>query len=120
MDIKKELGEKIKRVRKLRDLTQEELAEMIDISPRSLSNIEVGASFVKAETLEKILEVLNITPQDLFKVNHLQPQEDLVEEIIASIKNIKVKKPNNANAPKPRSSLAYSPTRNISCACARL
>ena len=42
MDIKKELGEKIKRIRKQRGLTQEELAEMVDISPRSLSNIEVG------------------------------------------------------------------------------
>ena len=35
-----------------------ELAEMIDISPRSLSNIEVGACFVKSETLEKIIESL--------------------------------------------------------------
>ncbi len=31
MDIKKELGEKIKRLRKIRGLTQEQLAEMIDI-----------------------------------------------------------------------------------------
>ena len=35
MNLKKELGEKIKRVRKQRNLTQEELAEMIEISPRS-------------------------------------------------------------------------------------
>jgi len=54
MDIKKELGEKIRRVRKSRNLTQEELSEMIDISPRSLSNIEVGTCFVKVETLEKL------------------------------------------------------------------
>ena len=61
MNIKKELGEKIKRVRKSRGITQEQLAEMIDISPRSLSNIEVGGCFVKSETLEKILEAKEAT-----------------------------------------------------------
>lgn len=53
MNIKQELGEKIKRERKKRGLTQEQLAEMVDISSRNLSNIEVGQNFPKAETLEK-------------------------------------------------------------------
>ena len=44
MNIKKELGEKIKRLRKKQKLTQEQLAEMIDIAPRNLSSIEVGKS----------------------------------------------------------------------------
>ena len=51
MNVKKSLGEKIKRLRKLRGYTQEELAEIIDIAPRNLSKIEVGANFVTAETL---------------------------------------------------------------------
>ena len=81
MNLKKELGEKIKRVRKLRNLTQEELAEMVDISPRSLSNIEVGACFVKSETLEKIIESLNISTEELFANNHIKTNNELICEI---------------------------------------
>jgi transcriptional regulator with XRE-family HTH domain len=81
MDIKKELGEKIKRVRKLRNLTQEELAEMVDISPRSLSNIEVGTCFVKSETLEKIIDSLNITTEELFANDHIKTNQELICEI---------------------------------------
>lgn len=50
MKLKKLLGERIKRLRKNRNLTQEQLAEMIEIAPRNLSRIEVGESFVTAET----------------------------------------------------------------------
>ena len=78
MDIKKELGEKIKRIRKLRNLTQEQLAELIDISPRSLSNIEVGSCFVKAETLEKIIDNLNITTEELFANEHIKTKDELI------------------------------------------
>ena len=36
-----------------------------------------------------ILEELEITPQDLFKINHLKPQEDLVDEIVSTVRSIK-------------------------------
>ena len=89
MDIKKELGEKIKRIRKLRNLTQEELAEMVDISPRSLSNIEVGACFVKSETLEKIIESLNISTEELFANDHIKTSQELILEIDKLIRKAK-------------------------------
>ena len=72
MNIKKELGEKIKRLRKSRGLTQEQLAELVDISSRNLSNIEQGISFAKAETLEKIIISLNTSTQELFANNHIK------------------------------------------------
>ena len=86
MDIKKELGEKIKRIRRQRNLTQEELAEMIDISPRSLSNIEVGTCFVKSDTLEKIIECLGISTEELFANEHIKTKEELIVEIEKLIK----------------------------------
>ena len=55
MNIKKAFGEKVKRLRNKRRLTQEQLAEIIEISPKNLSKIEVGVSFVSSETLEKLL-----------------------------------------------------------------
>lgn len=93
MNIKKELGEKIKRLRKKQKLTQEQLAEMIDIAPRNLSSIEVGTSFAKAETLEKILIALNTTAEELFSNDHIKSNEALIKEIhnsISSIQNNKV------------------------------
>lgn len=39
---------------------------MIDIPSRNLSNLEIGASFLKAETFEKLLIALNITTEELF------------------------------------------------------
>ncbi|CDC21977.1 transcriptional regulator XRE family [Clostridium sp. CAG:306] len=93
MNIKKELGEKIKRLRKKQKLTQEQLAEMIDIAPRNLSSIEVGTSFAKAETLEKILIALNTTTEELFSNDHIKSNEALINEIhncISSIQNNKV------------------------------
>ncbi len=89
MNIKKELGEKIKRVRKKRGLTQEQLAEMIDISSRNLSNIEIGSSFLKAETLEKLLTALNITTEELFANNHIKDEKELLAKIYTYIDGIK-------------------------------
>ncbi len=89
MDIKKELGEKIKRVRKARGITQEQLAEMINISPRSLSNIEVGGCFVKSETLEKIIDALNITTEELFANNHIKSNAELLKDIDNYINQVK-------------------------------
>ena len=89
MNIKKEIGEKIKRLRKRRGLTQESLAEMIDISSRNLSNIELGVSFPKPETLEKILISLNSTTQELFTNNHIKTNEDLINEIYSLIDLVK-------------------------------
>lgn len=89
MDIKKSFGEKVKRLRKKRNLTQEQLAEMMDISPRNLSKIEVGDCFVKAETLEKLLTALNISTEELFANDHIKTNSELLEGINFYIKTAK-------------------------------
>ena len=62
---------------------------MIDISSRNLSNIELGVSFPKPETLEKILISLNSTTQELFTNNHIKTNEDLINEIYSLIDLVK-------------------------------
>ena len=89
MNIKKEIGERIKRVRKQKGLTQEQLAEIMDISSRNLSNIELGNSFPKPETLEKFLTALNITTQTLFSNDSIKSDEELLNEINFLINSIK-------------------------------
>lgn len=81
MGIKQELGLKIKRMRINRGLTQEQLAEIVDVSQRTMSGIEIGENFVTAETLDKIIIALNTTPEELFSTEHLKEPEFLVEEI---------------------------------------
>ncbi len=89
LNIKKQLGARIKKLRQDKGYSQEQFAEKLGIATRTLCGIEIGKNFFTADTLEKILETLEITPQDLFRVNYLQPQEVLVEEIIKTIKSIK-------------------------------
>lgn len=91
MDIKKQLGVKIKRLRKKQGLTQEQLAEKMSIATRTLSGIELGENFVTADTLEKVFNVFNITSDELFAFDHMKSQEELVNEIIENIKVIKDK-----------------------------
>ena len=92
MSVKKLLGEKIKRIRKNRNLTQEQLAEMIDIAPRNLSRIEVGESFVSAETLDRLLTALNVTAEELFAYEHIKDSKDLLAEIYTYLDGIKSNK----------------------------
>ena len=88
MGIKEEFGEKIKRMRQNRGLTQETLSEMLDISQRALSAIERGENFVTAETIDKLLKSLNTTTNELFALEHLRPQEVIVEDICAKVKKL--------------------------------
>ncbi len=81
MGIKEEFGEKIKRMRQNRGLTQEQLAEAVDISQRALSAIERGENFVTSETLDRLLKTLNTTSEELFALNHLKSQDELLDEI---------------------------------------
>jgi transcriptional regulator with XRE-family HTH domain len=63
---KQQLGRKIKEARKARGLSQEQLAEKIDIESKHVSRIEVGASYPSLDRLEKIALALNVSIKDLF------------------------------------------------------
>jgi len=88
MNLKKELGEKIKRLRKNKGLTQEKLAELIEISPRNLSGIELGINYPKAETLEKIMIALDTTSEELFSNDYIYDNSILIKYIKESLKFI--------------------------------
>lgn len=92
MKLKKLLGEKIKRLRKARGYTQEQLAEIIEIAPRNLSRIEVGECFVTAETLERIILALNVTAEELFDYEHIKDAKDLLADIYTYLDSIKTNK----------------------------
>ena len=78
---KKLLGKRIKLIRKSRSLTQEQLSEMIDIEPSSLSGIESGRFYPSLHVLEKIANVLEVELIDFFKYSSMSLPENLDEEI---------------------------------------
>ena len=88
LNIKKQIGARIKKLRQDRGYSQEQLAEKLGIATRTLCGIEIGKNFFTSDTLEKILETLEITPQDLFMLNYLRPKDVLINEIIDTIKSI--------------------------------
>ena len=59
------LGENIQTIRKHRKMKQQELADKIGINMQSLSKIERGLNYPAYDTLEKIMEVLDVTPNEL-------------------------------------------------------
>lgn len=61
----KAIGKRIKIARIKADLTQERLAERINISPTHLSNIETGTTRVSLSTMISIANVLSVTSDDL-------------------------------------------------------
>ena len=84
-DFQEKFGARVKELRKRQGLTQEQLCEKIGIGVRSLVKIETARSFPSVETLEKLINTLEITPVELFNFEHLQKKENLKEVIINMI-----------------------------------
>lgn len=66
MNIKKIFGNNLHSYRKLRNLSQEQLAEKLDISVKHLSTLETGKVFASADLMEKISTELNVSISSLF------------------------------------------------------
>ena len=82
MNSKKELlGMRIKEFRENRKLTQDKLAELVGIDPKHLSRIENGRNYPSFETLEKILDSLNVSYEDIFKYDHFLNHENMIKAI---------------------------------------
>ena len=87
MDRKKALGNRIRELRKHNKLSQERIAELIDVEPPSICNIENGRNYPTMQNLEKITDVLNVSFIDVFNFEHFQEKNKLIEEIVIMLKN---------------------------------
>ena len=66
MEIRAVLGSNLKRFRKEKHLSQDQLSEQVDISVKHLSKIERGLTFVSADLLLKISYNLDVSVARLF------------------------------------------------------
>lgn len=62
------IGQRIKKARQNKHLTQEDLAEKLDVSVAFLSRIERGSSHINLKRLNQICDILNITEGQILMV----------------------------------------------------
>ena len=63
----KAIGRRIKNAREKKQLTQEQLAELVDLSPMHVSVIERGVKLPKLETLINIANILDVSADELLQ-----------------------------------------------------
>ena len=84
------LAENLKKNRKLRGLTQEQLAEKAAVSSHYVAMVETCKTFPKPEMLERLAKTLGIEPHQLFAVENdpNEPNERLYKKIVSEMKHI--------------------------------
>lgn len=65
--VQKIIGRRIQEIRKQRGLTQEQMAERVNISPHYLSALERGVYNIKLDLLVDILNILNCSADEVFQ-----------------------------------------------------
>ncbi len=81
---KSSIGKIIQKLRRDKNLTQEELAEKIDLSTNYLSKVERGLSVLNAEAFLKMADVLKFSLED-FGINTNPNLNALKKELINKI-----------------------------------
>ena len=82
-DIKKLLGKRIKELRLSQNISQNQLAQVLDIDQRRLSAIECGINF-PTRNFVKIAKALNVELKELFNFEHLALDSKQKKEFIYS------------------------------------
>ena len=93
------LGENIQTIRKHRKMKQQELADAIGINMQSLSKIERGVNYPTFDTLEKIMDVLGVTPNELLsgEFKNTSHTEQFIMEVIGREEDFNVSLENLPN-----------------------
>lgn len=92
---KKAIGERIKNYRKLKELTQEQLAEAMDFNTKSISLLENGHNYIALNKVPKLCNALDIQPYQLFvfdkrNIKTQNTQNDIIE-LLNTMDNQKLK-----------------------------
>jgi transcriptional regulator with XRE-family HTH domain len=82
------LAENLKKNRRIRGLTQEQLAEEAEVSSHYVAMVETCKTFPKPEMLERFAKTLGIEPYQLFTVENdpNEPNERLHKKIVNEMK----------------------------------
>ena len=71
------LSERLKLLRKRKDLTQEQLADYMGISPQAVSRWETGVTSPDISALPMLADLFGITVDELLGVNEIEKQKEI-------------------------------------------
>lgn len=83
-DLLRRLGGRIKEIRKARGITQETVAEQIEMSPQYLSRIEGGHQSPSIEMLAKLSDTLEVDLWEFFDF----AQPETIKELRETLRNV--------------------------------
>lgn len=66
-ELKRDFGKRLRYLRRSRDITQEQLAELVGRSVNFISLVENGDTAPSFKTLERLAKALNVDVADLFR-----------------------------------------------------
>ncbi len=75
------LGQRIKALRKMRGLTQDQLAERVGVDSKHISRLEMSSSLPMMETLAKIADAMGVSIKDFFEPTDAMTQKELLLDI---------------------------------------
>jgi transcriptional regulator with XRE-family HTH domain len=64
-----QIGQKIKKLRELRNFTQSHMAEELGLSQSAYSKLELGETEITYNKLERVAEVLGMRPEEVIAFN---------------------------------------------------
>ena len=64
-----QIGQKIKKLRELRNFTQSHMAEELGLSQSAYSKLELGETEITYNKLERVAEVLGMRPEEVISFN---------------------------------------------------
>ena len=85
-DTKILLGKRIRSLRRLKDYSQEQLAEKANISGKYVGEIERGQANISIDVLDKLSIALKISLSDLLDFEHESDRKALVKKLTTSLK----------------------------------
>ena len=89
-DIKKIFAKNIKRLRKERNLTQEQFAEIVGVQWKTVVNFEAGRNLANSENIQNICNKLNISPYELFLTSN-EEKCDIKNQINCELEKLNTK-----------------------------
>jgi DNA-binding XRE family transcriptional regulator len=90
-DMKKRLGQRIRSLRASRGLSQDELAEKADLSPKHLGKMERGTVNASIDCVTSIAKALGMPVRDILETEHERSREELLAELAVYLPELTLK-----------------------------
>jgi len=74
-NIKKIFGKNVKTLRNIKNITQDKLAESLNMQSQSITFIETGRTFVSSDVLANLCNYFCVEPSYFFKSGNIEPTE---------------------------------------------